>query len=209
MCVFVQVLLIMGSFFKIWWIETKFGNKMFGNLSINHESGYSCTHWGWHLITLCALADLSFAWRCCWHYTMAFTPFPQTFLTGQDWQHASNHSRCHSIIRSWYPLGVASRLRRHVCSPRVLQGEGGVRGLWQAASHTADSSVKDSCLGRARWSSSPPACASQPLRGGERSRADWSDGGSVELIGATRTSGWKIQAECKNTKCCQCYYHLH
>lgn len=32
--------------------------------------------------------------------------------------------------------------------------------------------------------------------------------GSMELIGATRGSGWKIQAECKNTKCCQCYYHL-
>lgn len=88
-------------------------------------------------------------------------------------------------------------------------GEGGVWSLWQAASHTADSSVKDSCLGRESWSGSPPACASQPLCGGEQSWADWSDGGSVELIGATRASGWKIQAECKNTKCCQCYYHLH
>lgn len=94
-------------------------------------------------------------------------------------------------------------------------GGGGARSLWQAASHTADSSVKDSCLGRARWSGSPPACASQPARGGELSRADWSDGRregvegrSAELIGATRSSGWKIQAECKNTKCCQCYYHL-
>lgn len=49
--------------------------------------------------------------------------------------------------------------------------------LWQAASHAADSSVKDSCLGRERWSGSPPACASQPLCGGEWSWADWSDGG--------------------------------
>lgn len=55
--------------------------------------------------------------------------------------------------------------------------EGGVRSLWQAASHTADSSVKDSCLGSERWSGSPSACASQPLCGGEQSWADWSDGG--------------------------------
>lgn len=151
---------------------------------------------------------------------LSLTPCPPTFFDGswlmtciQSQRMSQHHLQLISLGR-----GTVAQTSRLLSLSLVVgstrggekaEGEGGVWSRWQAASHSADSSVKDSCLGKESWSGSPPACTSQPLCGGERSWADWSDGGCVELIGATRASGWKIQAECKNTKCCQCYYHLH